>query len=99
MNRALWIASWGFLGYLAIWFLAWRYGPNRGGFVVGPFAKAENRIPVLKQTAWNLLAFLLVPVWAKLDGSSWHEDFAIYYPIFMLGAVLAFLHMVWRNWD
>ena len=86
------------LGYITLWFMLWRWGPNRGPWLVGPFAVSSNREKVIRHAAWLCVAFAVIPALYALIGAKVNRDFWLYYPLFMLGMVLAYIHVRLRKW-
>ena len=90
--------GWALAGYVTIWYLVWRWGPNRSSFFAGPFREPGNRIPTIKHAAGTVLFFIVAPIAVKILGIDVADEYTTYYLAFIAGTLATFLHILWLRW-
>ena len=91
--------AWIPLGYIVLWGFCWRHAPSKGTKLGGPFVDPSNRLAVVRFAGIVSLIFLAAPlfIFPLLDRNA-HKDIHLYYPLFMLGVVVAYVHIRFRKW-
>lgn len=92
------IVAWLPLGYVALWVFVWKYGPDRGTKLAGPFANPINRNSVVRFAGrWSVL-MALIPLILMLFSGGADREFVYYHLMFIAGLGLAYLHIRFRRW-